>query len=100
MIHAYTLHQISLAQQEIICLVKKKQRDGFDLLYDTYSATLYTISLNILDNETMALEVMENTFIFIWKNIDSYTPSKGSFGVWLVWIVKQEASKKTSSSIS
>jgi hypothetical protein len=48
----------------------------------------------------MTLEVLENTFIFIWENISSYTPSKGRFNIWLVGIVKQEAFKKISPAIS
>jgi RNA polymerase sigma-70 factor (ECF subfamily) len=100
MIHAYTLSQTSVADQKIISLLEKKQREGFDLLYDTYSAPLYIISLHITGSEAMTLEVLENTFIFIWENISSYTPSKGRFNIWLVGIVKQEAFKKISPAIS
>jgi RNA polymerase sigma-70 factor (ECF subfamily) len=100
MISVYTLPQTSIAEQKMISLLREKQKEGFDLLYDTYSAPLYIISLNITGNKTKALEVLENTFIFIWKNICSYTPAKGRFGIWLVWITKQEAFKKTSSPIS
>ena len=95
MIHACTLPQSSITEQKMISLLIKKEKEGFDLLYDTYSASLYLISLTITRNETMASQVLENTFIFIWKNIDAYNPSKGRFGIWLVWIVKQEAFKRT-----
>jgi RNA polymerase sigma-70 factor (ECF subfamily) len=96
----YTLPQTSIAQQKMISLLKKKQKEGFDLLYDTYSASLYLISFNITGNEVLASEVLENTCIFIWKNIGSYTSSNGRFSVWLVGIVKQEALKKMHSAIS
>jgi RNA polymerase sigma-70 factor (ECF subfamily) len=80
-----------LDQQEIICLLKNKEKEGFDRLYDTYSAALYKLSLHITRDAKLAQQVLENSFIFIWKNINTYTPSQISFGVWLVSIVKQEA---------
>jgi RNA polymerase sigma-70 factor (ECF subfamily) len=100
MMRACTLPQTSIAEEQMISLLRKKGEEGFDMLYDTYSAVLYLISLNITGNETIASEVLEDTFIFIWKNIDSYTPSKGRFGIWLVGITKQEAFKKTNSPTS
>jgi DNA-directed RNA polymerase specialized sigma24 family protein len=96
---AYTLSPSSETEQKIIFLLKKKGKEGFDLLYDTYSVNLYTLCLNITGSKTMAEEVLENTCLFIWQNIHAYHPSEGSFGVWLVGIVKQEASKKMNSAI-
>ncbi|QHT65310.1 hypothetical protein GXP67_00785 [Rhodocytophaga rosea] len=82
-----------LAQQEIISLIKNKEKEGFDRLYDTYSVALYKLSLHITSDDKLAQQVLENSFVFIWKNIDTYTPSQISFGVWLISIVKQEANK-------
>ncbi|MDO1451585.1 sigma factor [Rhodocytophaga aerolata] len=93
MSHSYTLHQISLAEQKIVSLLKDKNKEGFELLYDTYSKSLYTLSLHLTSNSSVAEQVMENTFIYIWKNIDSFLPARSSFGVWLVCIVKGEAIK-------
>ncbi len=98
--HAYTLFPNSTEEQKVISLLKKKGKEGFDLFYDTYSASLYRLSLNITRNESMAEEVLENTCIFIWQNIHSYHPSEGRFGIWLVYIVEQEAFKKMSSTRS
>ena len=95
MIHAYTLPLPSTAEQEIVCLLEEKQKEGFDLLYDTYSKSLYTISLHLTGNSLVAEKVMENSFIYIWKNINSYSPASGSLGVWLAGIVKGEAFKLT-----
>lgn len=93
MIHSYTLDEGSTADQKIVSLLKDKRKEGFEMLYDIYSKSLYTISLHLAGNSFMAEQVMENTFLYIWNNIDSYTPAKSSFGVWLVWIVKRQASK-------
>lgn len=100
MIHANALPQIRTDEQQIVSLLKDKRKEGFELLYDRYSKSLYIISLHITGNTSKAVQVLENTFIYIWKNIDSYTPATSSFGVWLVWIVKQEAFKLPRSTIS
>jgi DNA-directed RNA polymerase specialized sigma24 family protein len=100
MIHAYALPQIRTAEQQVVSLLKSKHKEGFELFYETYSKFIYIISLRITGNTSLAMQALENTCIYIWKNIDSYTPSNCSFGVWLVWIVKQEAFKLTHSPIS
>ena len=99
MSYSYTLPQTSTAEQKIVSLLKDKRKDGFELLYTIYSKSLYTVSLHLTGNSLVAEQVMENSFIYIWKNIDSYTPARGSFGVWLVWIVKGEVFKLTRSPI-
>lgn len=90
----FTLPVPGLFQQEMISLLKNKDKEGFDILYDSYSAALYGVGLHITEDEELAEQIVENTFIFIWNNIDKYNPLETSFDVWIFSIVRREASNK------
>lgn len=90
----------TLEQQELIALLKNKEKEGFDRLYDTYSVALYKLSLYITCDDKLAQQVLENSLIFIWRNINTYNPSQISFGLWLISIVKHEAAKMSLSQVN
>jgi RNA polymerase sigma-70 factor (ECF subfamily) len=88
----FTLPLPSLFQQKMITLLKNKDKEGFDILYDCYSNVTYGVGLHITEDEELAEQIVENTFIFIWNNIDKYNPSQTSFDVWIFSIVRGQAS--------
>lgn len=49
--------------------LKKGDKDSFDLLYEEYYLILYRTALLILGNKEEAEDVLQDSFISIYKNI-------------------------------
>ncbi|MCZ4409560.1 sigma-70 family RNA polymerase sigma factor [Cryomorphaceae bacterium 1068] len=64
---------------------------AMNLLYDHYSDALYGVVLRMVGDEALASDVLQESFVKIWKNSRSYDPSKGRLFTWLLRIVKNKA---------
>lgn len=61
------------------------------MLYDNYGAALYGVILRIVQSEHHAENVLQDSFVKIWKNIQSYDASKGRFFTWMLNIARNSA---------
>lgn len=80
-----------LNNTEIEALVKRlKNADepAFAEMYDRYSGALNGIITRIVRDEEAARDVLQDTFLKVWKNIRSYDSSKGSFFTWMLNIAR------------
>jgi RNA polymerase sigma-70 factor (ECF subfamily) len=56
-----------------------------------YGDALYGVVLSIVQSKEIAEDVMQDTFVKIWKNADSYNVKKGKLFTWLVNIARYTA---------
>lgn len=58
------------------------------LLYNKYSGALYGVILRMCGDEDIAQDLLQESFIKIWKNIGGYDSKKGKFYTWAYRIAK------------
>jgi RNA polymerase sigma-70 factor (ECF subfamily) len=57
---------------------------AYTYLYESYSGALRSIIVNIVNEEELANDVLQEVFIKIWRQIDSYDASKGRLFTWML----------------
>lgn len=84
---------MSTERKEIPLVAELKNGDKSALygLYDMYSGSLYGVILRVVGNEDEAKDVLQETFITIWKKIASYDETKGRFYTWAYRIAKNSS---------
>ena len=75
--------KITYHQDELIVLIKERNQKAFAYLYDNYSGSLYAIILNIVPDRELANDLLQEVFIKIWKQIDTYDHTKGRLFTWM-----------------
>ncbi|WP_306352706.1 RNA polymerase sigma factor [Flavobacterium sp. '19STA2R22 D10 B1'] len=83
-----------MTQEELLPLIYKKDDKAFTVLYDMYSKSLYGIIFNLLKDKEESEDVLQEVFIKIWKNIESYNESKGRFFTWILNVARNTAIDK------
>lgn len=83
-----------MTQEELLPLLLRKEERGFTLLYDMYSKSLFSIITNFISDREEAEDVLQEVFIKIWKNIDTYNQSKGRLYTWMLNITRNTAIDK------
>ena len=83
-----------MTQEEILQLIYKKDERAFTHVYDMYSKSLFSVINVLMKNKEEAEDVLQEVFVKIWKNIDSYNESKGRFYTWILNIARNTAIDK------
>jgi RNA polymerase sigma-70 factor (ECF subfamily) len=63
-------------------------------LYDNYSPALYGVVYNILHNEEASNDALQEVFVKIWNNFDSYDPERSRLYTWMMNIARNHAIDK------
>ncbi|MDI1255848.1 MAG: sigma-70 family RNA polymerase sigma factor [Flavobacterium sp.] len=83
-----------MTQEELLPLVLKKDDKAFTILYDMYSKNLYGIIYNLIKDREESEDVLQEVFVKIWKNIETYNEGKGRFFTWILNIARNTAIDK------
>ena len=85
---------MSMTQEEILSLLYKKDEKAYTILYDMYAKSLFAIIFNLVKEREEAEDILQDVFVKIWKNIDSFSESKGRFYTWMLNIARNTAIDK------
>jgi RNA polymerase sigma-70 factor (ECF subfamily) len=76
---------------ELLAAVAKGDVAAFERLYDATRAKLYGVLLRILRKPELAEEVMQETYLKVWKMADKFDPALASPITWMVAIARNRA---------
>jgi RNA polymerase sigma-70 factor (ECF subfamily) len=64
---------------------------GLETLYDRYHTMAYALALRITTETGLAEDVVQDSFLGVWRNAGRYAETKGSVRGWLLAIVRHRA---------
>lgn len=79
---------IKYDEPELVLLLKQRSQHVFSYLYDNYAGALLTIIRNIVSDEELANDVLQEVFVKVWKQIESYDSTKGRLFTWMLNIAR------------
>ncbi|MDQ6855897.1 MAG: sigma-70 family RNA polymerase sigma factor [Candidatus Dormibacteraeota bacterium] len=65
--------------------------DGIGDMYDRYGALAFSLAYRVVRDRGVAEDVVQESFLALWKNADRYDPSRASMRSWLCRIVRNRA---------
>jgi RNA polymerase sigma factor (sigma-70 family) len=80
-----------VSEDVLIEKLKKRDQQAFQWLYDQYAPALYGVVKTIVRDEEQAKDLLQDIFVKIWKNLDSYDPAKGRLFTWLLNVSRNTA---------
>ncbi|HEY8660000.1 MAG TPA: RNA polymerase sigma factor [Hanamia sp.] len=69
-------------ERELISLLKKKDREAFKIIVETWQDMVYNTALGILQNEGDAEDTAQEVFIEVYESISSFK-EESKFSTWL-----------------
>ena len=84
----------SLLEKHIVELLQERNEKAISLLYEHYGDTLYGVAHKVVRNEELAQDVVQESFVKIWKKSDTYDSSKAKLFTWLFRITRNTAIDK------
>ena len=89
--------KVTYEEDELVAALRQKDNQAFSYLYEHYSGALYGVIRQIVVDTELSNDVLQESFVNIWRKIDSYDESKGRLFTWMLNIARNAAIDKTRS---
>lgn len=66
-------------------------RDAFEELYARYSSAAYGLAFRVIGQESLAQDVVHDSFLAMWKAPGAFDPARGSFRTFFLSLVHHRA---------
>ena len=76
------------SEAQLVQMLKQHLQPAFGYLYESYSGALYTVILSIITDKELANDVLQEVFVKIWRQIDTYDEGKGRLFTWMLNIAR------------
>jgi RNA polymerase sigma-70 factor (ECF subfamily) len=80
---------VNLDDKDLIARVARQDQSAFVALYDRYSSRIHTLILHMVNDRMLAEEILQETFLRVWRRADQYDPARGSLLVWLLAVARR-----------
>src|SRR5690349_23233004 len=87
-----------MENQQLITRLQRQDKAAVGELYDAYGGALFGVVLRIVRSQELAEQVLQDTFLKVWRNSSTYDASKGRLFTWLLNIARNTAIDVTRSS--
>ncbi|WNH07953.1 RNA polymerase sigma factor [Thalassobellus suaedae] len=88
---------ISAIEKEIVYLLERGDKKAITLLYENYADSLFGVIKKIITDDEIAQDVLQESFVKIWRYAKKYDASKAKLFTWLYRIAYNTAIDKTRS---
>ena len=75
----------------LLSMVQKGDEFAMASLFDRYSRVVYSVALRVLRDPASAEDVLQEIFMQIWRNPDSFIATRGSLGGWLAVVARNRS---------
>jgi len=75
----------------LLALVLRGDEPAMASLFDRYSKIVYSVALRVLRDPSLAEDVLQEVFMQIWRNPESFTATRGSLGGWLAVVSRNRS---------
>ena len=68
--------------------------EAFSRFYDRYASLVFTFALRLLGSRSDAEDLLQEVFLQVWRQAQSYNPERGSPEAWLITMTRSRAIDK------
>jgi RNA polymerase sigma-70 factor (ECF subfamily) len=76
---------------ELLAKIQRGDEPAMAVLFDRYSRIVYSVALRVLRETSAAEDVMQEIFMQVWRNPNSFVAAKGSLGGWLAVVARNRS---------
>jgi len=77
--------------ESLITDLQNGDKKAFSVIYKNFSPAIFGIVSKIILDKEVAKDVLQESFVKIWKNAAKYDSSKGTFFTWMLNIARNTA---------
>lgn len=78
------IRTISYSDDQLIAMIKNKNKKAFEHLYDKYSPALYGSICKQIEDKSLAEEILQQTFLNVWDSLTNAFYQKNHLLLWMM----------------
>jgi RNA polymerase sigma-70 factor (ECF subfamily) len=82
---------IAITDETLMLRVRDRDADALALLYDRHHRAAYSLAYRVLNDAGHAEDVVQESFLAVWRYAGRFEPSRGQLRAWLLTIVRRRA---------
>jgi RNA polymerase sigma-70 factor (ECF subfamily) len=82
---------VHLSDDDIVRSISAHSPEGIEALYDRYGGLAHTVALRILGDRGAAEDVVQESFLAVWRRASTFQAGRGSLRSWICTIVRNRA---------
>ncbi|MBV9279243.1 MAG: sigma-70 family RNA polymerase sigma factor [Chloroflexi bacterium] len=82
------------SDEELIAAIQRKDVRALEELYDRHRVLAFSLALRVLGNATDAEDVLQESFLNVWRASQTYRPERSSGRSWIMTIVHHRSIDK------
>jgi RNA polymerase sigma factor (sigma-70 family) len=71
-------------EEQLVSLITMRDQQAFGYLYDNYAPALLGIIYKMVDDRQISEDILQEAFVKIWNNFNSYSSAKGRLFTWMI----------------
>jgi RNA polymerase sigma-70 factor (ECF subfamily) len=83
--------QPQVSDSMLMTRIRSGDEDALAALHDRYAQVVYSVALRVLGETTQAEDILQEIFLQIWRNPQTFDSNRGSLGAWLAVIARHRA---------
>lgn len=80
-----------LSDEAVVALVSRSEESALAELYDRYGSVAYSHARRIVRDPDLAEDVVQETFLSVWRGAGRFVPERARAGAWLMMLVHRRA---------
>jgi RNA polymerase sigma-70 factor (ECF subfamily) len=84
----------TLTDEDLVQRAGDGSEAAFDNLVDRYTPIVFRIAFGITGTREEAEDVVQETFLSVFKNLDNFAPSRAAFKTWILTIARNNSINK------
>jgi RNA polymerase sigma-70 factor, ECF subfamily len=81
----------SLADEDVMQLVRRGDARAFEVIYERHSAAAFSLAYRMMGTRAGAEDVTQDAFLSLWRSGARYDRARGSVRTWVLGIVHHRA---------
>ena len=82
---------IKYTEEELVYQLGLRNQQAFSYLYDNYAPALNAVIYRMVKDQALSEDILQEAFVKIWNNFNSYDKIKGRLFTWMVNITRNLA---------
>ena len=95
-----TRRHLLLGDRDLMTLVERGDPGALAGLYDRHAPAVYSLAYRVVGERQAAEDLVQDTFLKVWRSAGSYKVARGSVRTWMLSIVHNQAIEQLRSAAS